>query len=201
MGLDQETIATYDVSAVEMAEKFKGIGSRASDVSRAFELVGAPDNESVIEIGCGDGRDACEIVKYTDNYIGIDPSVGLLELARNRRLGATFVQADALSFNYPTEVDIVFAFASLLHVSKGDLRQVFAKIQTSLRHAGIAYISLKERTEYTSEIQSDEFGQRLFYYYTVPDVQEAAGSGFQTVYEDHQHIGKTDWFTLALQKS
>lgn len=200
MAAHEQTIATYDQSPEEFAEMFRGIGSRKADVDRAFELAGNPTDARVVEIGCGDGRDAEEITKHTPNYVGIDPSKGLLKLARLRQLSGTFVESDALSFEYPQQLDIAFAFASLLHVTKEDLALVFSKLHASLRDAGIAYVSLKERDSYQTELQHDEFGDRLFYYYDVPTVEKAAGSGFQTIYEAHQLIGKTNWFELALQK-
>jgi SAM-dependent methyltransferase len=200
MSFDRETVHTYNRSAKEMADKFAGIGSRVADVELGIELAGSPEAARVVEIGCGDGRDAVEIVQRAGWYEGVDPSSGLLELARQRNLNGSFVEADALSYDYPKNLDIVFAFASLLHVSRADLRQVFNKIHEGLRDGGIAYVSLKERPEYVEEMQHDDLGSRKFYYYTVPIVVEAAGAGFSAVYEDHQHIGSTDWFTLALQK-
>ncbi len=195
-----QTIDTYNSSAEQLAQYFSGIGARTDDIDLAFKLADRGDEARVIEIGCGDGRDAEEIVERVQWYEGVDPSVGLLELARQRLPDTSFIEADALSYNYPENIDIIFAFASLLHVSKEDLPTVFDKSYQALSDGGIYYISLKERSEYAEEVKNDEYGERMFYYYNVELVKSLAGSGFESVYESHQTIGSTDWFTLALRK-
>lgn len=203
MGFDKETVGTYDRSAEAMATKFAGIGSRAADVELTFELAGNPEHARVVEIGCGDGRDAVEIVKHTDNYTGFDPSEGLLRLAKERNLKPThakFEFGDAATYPYPDNIEIVFAFASLLHVSKEAMQHVFGRLHENMSDGGLVMVSLKERTEYCHELQHDEFGNRLFYYYDVPTVESAASPGYRPIYEDHQQKGNTNWFTLVLQK-
>lgn len=194
------TIDTYDQSAEELAAYFKGIGPRVKDIERAFELAGHPHVPRVVEIGCGDGRDAAEIVTRAAWYEGFDPSEGLLDIARKKVPDASFVKADALSYTYPPNLDVVFAFASLLHVNKDDLTHVCQKVAKALRQGGIFYISLKERSEYAEEIKADQYGERMFYYYTADLVKELAGDAFQAVHEEHMHHGNTDWFNIALKR-
>src|ERR1019366_2416373 len=98
------------------------------------------------------------------------------------------------------DLDIVYAFASLLHVNQSDLTEVFYKVCKSLLIDGIFYISLKERNIYTEEIKEDQYGKRMFYYYNPKIIKQIAGNSFTYVYEDHQKIGKTNWFTVALKK-
>lgn len=200
MNWQHKTIATYDQSAEQLAAYFSGIGSRVNDIERALVLAGNPDQARVIEIGCGDGRDAAEIVKRTQWYEGVDPSEGLLTIARQKVPGASFVKADALSYLYPENIDVVYAFASLLHVNQTDMPTVFQKIHQSLRPGGVAFISLKERPEYVEEVKADEYGERMFYYYNPALLTQLAGTGFVSILEDHQRMGHTDWFTIALQK-
>jgi SAM-dependent methyltransferase len=200
MSFDKETIATYDRSPERFAEYFGGFGARVKDIDKAFELSGNPEAARVVEIGCGDGRDAVEIVKRAAWYEGFDPSKGLLELARERKLAGNFVEADALSYEFPENLDIVFAFASLLHVSRDDLQKTLGKVHDSLRDGGIMYLSLKRRAEYTAERQEDQYGGRQFYYYDQPTVLAAAGNDYRRVHRGRQIRGGTRWLTLALQK-
>jgi SAM-dependent methyltransferase len=201
MTSDKLTIQTYDQSADQLANYFAGYGSRVEDIETAIALTHKdPKIISAIEIGCGDGRDAAEIVKRVKWYEGFDPSAGLLDLAKRKSLEANFRLADALSYDYPPDIDLCFAFASLLHVNRADLAKVFAKVHTSLRENGIFYISLKERSHYQEELQEDKFGKRMFYYYNPEVVQQIAGTAFKTVFEDRQLQGATDWFTIALEK-
>lgn len=200
MDWNAQNIKVYDESADDLARHFRGIGSRTADIKRALKLANKTDGAKVVEIGCGDGRDAVEIVKRSVLYEGFDPSKGMLDIAKTRVKNASFVIDDALSYKYPSDVDVIFAFASLLHVDKTDLIDVFRKVHKSLRDNGIFYISLKERDSYQEEIKKDQHGERMFYYYNLLIIKHIAGSGFIPVYEDHQAIGKTNWFTIALRK-
>lgn len=188
------------MSARQLADYFTGIGSRTEDVELALRLSGAAATARVVEIGCGDGRDAAEIVLRVSEYTGVDPSQGLLAIAREKLPEATFVQADALSYDYPVNLDVVFAFASLLHVSKEDLGTVFEKASEALRPGGIYYISLKERANYEAEVKSDQYGERMFYYYNPAIVSTMANEWFEPIHTARQRMGSTDWFTIALQR-
>lgn len=134
-------------------------------------------------------------------YEGFDPSEGLLEIARKRLPDTAFVKADALTYQYPTDLDVVYAFASLLHVNRQDLKTALAKVAVALRANGILYISLKERDTYQEEAKEDQYGKRMFYYYNPKIVKDLAGDKLTAVHEDHQTIDQTDWFTLALRKN
>lgn len=201
MDWHNRNIETYNDSAEKLAEYFNGIGARTDDIELALKLAHRRNEARVLEIGCGDGRDAEEIVKRVEWYEGVDPSSGLLTIARQRLPDTSFIEADALSYDYPDNLDVIFAFASLLHVNKEDLTTVFDMGYEALLEGGIYYLSLKERPEYTEEVKTDDYGERMFYYYNVDLIKEVAGTGFQAVHESHQTIGNTDWFTLALKKN
>jgi ubiquinone/menaquinone biosynthesis C-methylase UbiE len=196
-----QTIKTYDESAHELAEYFKGIGARVADIELGLKLAQAPSGARVVEIGCGDGRDAEEIIKRVAWYEGFDPSEGLIKIAQLRLPDASFIKANAHTYAYANNFDAVFAFASLLHVSQDDMVEAIHKIARSLRAGGILFISLKERPAYDEEVKEDQYGKRMFYYYNPTIIESIAGESFNTVYEDHQKIGKTAWFSLVLQKN
>jgi trans-aconitate methyltransferase len=140
-------------------------------------------------------------MKYVAWYQGFDPSVGMLTVAKKTAPQASFVLADGLTYAYPSNLDVVYAFASLLHVDKTDFASICQKVKSALRPNGIFYISLKESHKYSEEVKKDIHGERMFYYYTPSFVQALSGKNFAIVYEDHQTIGQTNWFTLALKKS
>jgi SAM-dependent methyltransferase len=160
-----QTIKTYDDSAEALAKYFSGIGPRTNDINLGFRLSNPAEGSRVVEIGCGDGRDALEISKKTSWYEGFDPSIKLLEIAKIKVPSGSFIKADAVNYRYPKNIDIIFAFASLLHVNRDELITVMKKVYSSLRDGGIFYISLKERAVYTEEVKKDEYGERMFYYY------------------------------------
>lgn len=196
----QETINTYNKSAVRLAEYFRGIGSRTMDINRALELSGNPSGARVVEIGCGDGRDAKEIVKRTNWYQGFDISEELVKLAQAHVPEAQFTVGDAVNFDYPKDLDVIFAFASLLHLDKDETKAVFTKAHEALKPGGIVYISLKYRPEYTEEVKTDEYGRRMFYFYNPELISDIAGEGYEVADTSQEIRGHTEWFEIALRK-
>jgi SAM-dependent methyltransferase len=196
----QETIEVYNRTADEMAAYFDNLGPRINDIDLAFRLAGNPKNAKVVEIGCGDGRDGQVIAERTNSYIGFDPSIGMLRIAREKSPDTDFVQADALNFRYPENLDIVFAFASLLHINKEEMEQVIDRVHQALRPGGIFFISLKFAKEYQEYVKSDKFGERMFYLYRPKIIKELAGDAFETVYQERSEKQGTRWFEMALRK-
>lgn len=194
------TVETYNKSAKELAEYFRGVGSRNDDIDKAFELAGNPHEPKVVEIGCGDGRDAKEIYARTPNYVGFDISEELIKLAQVHVPGAKFEVADAASYTFPPETDIIFAFASLLHLNQNEVKKVMRNAFFSLKPRGIIYISLKQAPGYESRIKKDHYGTRRFYFYNPEIIEQLAGHGYKTVYTNTEVIGSTDWFEIALQR-
>ena len=93
MNKKEQTTNTYNVSALALAKKFDELGVRASDIEETFALIDKKDAH-VLEIGCGNGRDAEEITKHTNTYLGIDISEKLIELTQQKVPHAHFHIAD-----------------------------------------------------------------------------------------------------------
>jgi SAM-dependent methyltransferase len=198
--LRQKTIDTYNRSARELAEYFRGIGPRAKYVDLALEFAGNPDNPRIVEIGCGDGRDSSYITQKAGWYMGFDVSEEFIKLARNDFPNTHFEVADAVHFEYPDNLDVVFAFASILHLSPTEVKSTLEKVATALRPGGVFYISSKHADAYREEIKNDKFGTRLFHLYNPENIAELAGDDYEILEHWQEIIGKTTWFEMALQK-
>lgn len=194
----QKTIETYDASAHAMRKKFADIGVRVDDVKRAFSFCEKKDPR-VLEIGCGYGREATEIIQHTHHYLGIDVSKVFVDLARIEVPTARFEVADIEEYTFPKNLDILFAFASLLHSDREQVKIIFEKAHRALNPNGIFYISLKFGN-YEEVFKKDEFGERVYFTYTPEDIKNLAGDGFKSIYEDVQQIHDQKWFTMCLKK-
>lgn len=199
---DKTTISTYDNSAQELATYFAGIGSRLDIIQEALEAAGKPENTRVVEVGCGDGRDAEDIVPLVGWYEGLDPSIEFIKLARQRKLDVSFVQADALSYDYPSELDVIFGFASYLHLDRDDFAKACDKAAASLRTGGVLAMTLKERDNYEEELVEDEFGKRWFYYYDEATVAKRLGKDFEIVKIEHCTLKRktAKWLVVLAKK-
>ena len=198
----EQVVDTYNKSARELAEYFAGIGARTNDIELGLELAGNPEAPRTYEIGCGDGRDAKEIIARSAFYQGMDISDGLIDIANESNPGASFVVGDIEDpdFEMPNDLDVIYSFASLLHSPKEDVEKVLARCLDHLRVGGIFFISLKEMPDYTTNIKEDQYGTRRFYFYNAELIADMAGDGYEVVHQDRQTMGKTDWFTIALKK-
>lgn len=194
-----QTIKTYNDQAYALAEKFDAIGAKIKDIKETFSLLDK-ENPSVFEIGCGNGRDAEEILKYTNEYVGIDISEKLIELARKKVPRAHFEIADVETYHFPKNTDIIFAFASLIHVPKEALKIIFERLSESLNPAGVIRISLKQSDTYMEVTNEDEFGIRTYYHYSVKDIQDIT-SGFALVKIESINLRGQSWLEIILKKN
>jgi SAM-dependent methyltransferase len=199
----KQTIEIYDDNAKAFADYFRSINSaRIEDIDIAFELLGDKPNPAVVEIGCADGRDAEEIVKRTTNYIGFDVSKKLIGLAKKNVPNGTFLVEDMRTFKFPAKLDIVFGFASLIHLNRQELTAAITDIYRSLNSGGILFISMKKGDNYQSYIKRDIHGERLFYLYSPKDIQELTKDCFKEVFSTSGFVTSinTQWFEVALRK-
>ncbi len=193
-----QTIDTYNKIAHSMAQRFNELGARIPDIEKTFSCI-ARRNPKVLEIGCGNGRDAAEILKCTDDYVGIDISESMIRLAKERVPQGTFVVADIENCDFPQNIDIIFSFASLLHSPKEKVKIILNEAYEALNPGGVFFISLKYG-EYGEEAKTDEFGTRTFYFYAPDLLKELAGDRYATVFLDEYEFGEQKWFRIILQK-
>jgi len=193
-----QTIETYNRSAAGLGKKFDRIGARVSDIEETFALV-KKENPNVLEHGCGNGRDAQEIVKRTNEYYGIDISEELLKLAKEKVPGARFELGDISDFDFPEGIDIVFAFASLIHVTKEEFRTVLKKLYYTLNKGGVIRMSLKYSPNYGEVTQGDEFGIRNYYFYSPVDIKEMAEK-FEILKSKITEGRNEKWLEVILRK-
>jgi SAM-dependent methyltransferase len=200
--LKQETIDTYNRSAKELAEYFQCFGLKfyKGYIDKIFSIYGR-DNPKVLEIGCGDGRDAEYILQKTNNYTGLDISARMVKLAKERKLSARFMVADIENYKFTKKYDIILGFGVLLHSNKKSLERIFFNIaKNGLREKGLLFISLKSKGAYKKIIKEDQFGKRIFYFYPAWLVREISRKYYQEVYYRRKKIGNTVWLQFGLQK-
>ena len=133
------------------------------------------DKKDVVEIGCGAGRDAEELVKLGLTYTGIDASEGMLKLAEKRVPAGTFQVGDFFKLAFEDEsFDGFWAAASFLHVPKIDIDLVLQEARRILKSNSIGFISVKEKTTMEEGVIKEakaEGIQRYFAFYTQDEFE------------------------------
>jgi len=97
---------------------------------------------SILDAGCGSGRDCVAFLNKGYRVKAIDASSAMVSEAR--RLG---VDAEVQSFRemtFEAEFDGIWACASLLHVPKSEIVDVLKRFSLALKLKGILFVSLKE---------------------------------------------------------
>ena len=198
MNNKNQTKESYNQSAQMKISQFNNLGARVSDINKALSHI-SKENPFILELGCGSGRDAAEILKRTSNYVGIDYSEKFVDECRKNVSKEHFQVADMETYTFPSGIDAIFAFASLLHSDKEAVSDILSKAYEALNNGGVFFISLKHG-DYTELLKYDEAGFRTFYFYTPELIKELAPKGFETVYENIQNFNGQEWFTIILRK-
>ncbi len=113
-----------------------------SELRDAFTSL-LPDGASVLDLGCGSGRDTIAFSEMGFMVTAADGSEGMCRIAESN----TGIRPRRMLFSemdYIGEFDGVWACSSLLHVPSADLPHTFSLIRRALIEGGIAYVSFKE---------------------------------------------------------
>lgn len=195
----KQTIETYNKSAVVHAKKFDEIGARTEDTLKTFSFVNKP-NPKTVEIGCGNGRDAKEIIKHTNDYLGIDLSKEMIRLAQQNVPDAKFQLADLEKFQFPKGIDVIFSFASLLHSDKESVGEVLKRAYGALNVGGVFFISSKYGHYHKETIDKEGHGPKTYYFYSPEELEKIAPKDLKIIYQIVQNFKGQNWFIVIFQK-
>lgn len=102
-----------------------------------------PENASVLDIGCGSGRDCLVFQSSGYDVTAIDVSEKIARVA-SKNLRQEVSVKSCFNMNFENEFDGVWACASLLHCPKSEFPSAIENIIRGLKPLGRAYISLKK---------------------------------------------------------
>ena len=105
-----------------------------------LELV--PEGGHILDAGCGSGRDARDFLSRSYKVTAFDGSAEMATIASI----TTGIPVSVLRFEqmiYEGEFDGIRACASLLHVDRAELPDVFDRLARAIRPGGIVYASFK----------------------------------------------------------
>jgi len=193
---NDETSAFYDGNAEIYASRERRLPTRRLD---AF-LAALPAGAKILELGCGGGQDSAYML---DKGFDVTATDGSAELARQaeKLIGRPVTVMRFQDLQATGEFDGVWAEASLLHVPRAELPDVFSRIHSALKPGAPLHASFK-----AGEAEGhDGFGR--YYNYPSPDwlsqcltaggwrdiaLSEADGGGYD---------GKpTRWLFLTVRK-
>ncbi|KGJ90473.1 class I SAM-dependent methyltransferase [Thalassotalea sp. ND16A] len=101
-----------------------------------------PIGGSILDAGCGSGRDAKRFMDYGFQVYAFDASAELAAKATellNQKVDVTTFQ----TLNLTQQYDGIWACASLLHVPKSELKEAIHNLANHLKGNGVFYASFK----------------------------------------------------------
>lgn len=138
--LTSTTIGFYDHHAPAFWD-----GTKGHDVTQNYDaLLGAIEAEppfTLLDLGCGPGRDLAYFRGLGHMAIGLDGSTQIAEMARRHSSAEVWVQ-DFIDLDLPeAHFDGVFANASLFHVPKERISATLGAILDTLLPGGVLFSS------------------------------------------------------------
>lgn len=136
------TISYYDEHAEAFSEDTGNVDF--SPVQEIFLSYVKPGGR-ILDFGCGAGRDSEAFLKKGYQVDAIDGSKELCRIA-GERTGLPVRQMLFFEFSAEDTYDGIFACASLLHVKKAELPNLFHHLEKALKADGALYASFKYGT-------------------------------------------------------
>jgi ubiquinone/menaquinone biosynthesis C-methylase UbiE len=159
----RQTIHSYDETAYVYAEKTKDL-LRKDLVDRFCEYI--PQGSRILDLGCGNGRDAKVFSDIGYIVTGVDLSPKMLDIARKTSPTSKFYKSDIRQLKFPEEsCEGIWALASFLHIPKLDIEKTLEGCNRVLVSSGVIHIGLKEGTG--EELLEDKrYGEDIYKRYT-----------------------------------
>ena len=134
------TLAHYNQRADNFWE-----GTRHHDVRQNIDAllshIEGPVPFTILDFGCGPGRDLKTIAKLGHRVVGLEGSARFGEMARAYS-GCEVWHQDFLKLDLPAHTfDGIFANASLFHVPKQELPRVLGELHATIKPSGVLFSS------------------------------------------------------------
>lgn len=137
--MKDKTLEYYEQNALEFCEN-----TINADMSKQYQMFlnYMPQGGTILDLGCGSGRDTKAFMALGYSVVAIDGSQSLCRLAS----AYTGQEVQCKSFDELNDIaafDGIWACASLLHIKKRDMLGMLQRLSTALKKDGILYTSFK----------------------------------------------------------
>jgi len=157
-----KTLSYYESNAKELSKRYE---SAKMDNIHTLLKSTFPANSSLLEIGCGSGRDASFMYQNGYDVLAIDGSREMIAEARvchpelDERLEVIKIP-DELNFE-PSSFDGVYSIATLMHLEKEAIDHTIEKITSILKPGGKFFFSVSIQRDDIDDQGKDEKGRHF----------------------------------------
>ena len=167
----------YDEEVIEFWENFPN--------SFIDAFIAALPGKRILDLGSGSGRDALLLRERGLEVICLDGSKTMVGITT--KLGFETHLSAFSELNFPlSSFDGVWAYTSLIHISKEEAKEVISKIHTLLKPRGVFVIgAIEGNTAGMVERKTMPDAARYFKNYSKKELQQLVKTvGFSLVYEE-----------------
>ncbi len=199
------TIESYDKTVNEYIANVDNLHP-AKEAAKFLSFLGR--KASILDIGCGPGRDAKIFAGKGYNVVGIDLSKGMIAAAKNRVKNARFKVMDVTNLEFKGDsFDGAWANAILMHLPKKNIGMALKEIHRIIKKNGIFYLSVKEGSG-EALLPDDRYGwvKKFWSFFTKNEIENAVkNAGFileESYVEGKQRTYATHpWISVFAKKS
>lgn len=119
-----------------------------------------PDGGSILDLGCGSGRDSAYFLSCGFDVTAMDGSKEMCNLA-SIHIGQDVLHLSFAEMDFEEVFDGIWASASLLHVPGSEIEDILTKVVKSLKINGILYMSFRY-----GDFEGEQDGRYYKYYRT-----------------------------------
>ncbi len=156
---------------------------------------------SVLDVGCGNGRDAKYFSEQGIEVLGVDSCNSLLDIAKSIAPHANFVAMDMRNLEkiLSSSFGGVWGSSSFLHVPKSDAVSTLAGFRRVLMPNGILYLSVKRGN--SEELSSAVYNSpRFFANYELSDFKKLITENGFNILTDLDYATNPKWVGLIAEK-
>ncbi|MCX6701684.1 MAG: class I SAM-dependent methyltransferase, partial [Candidatus Zambryskibacteria bacterium] len=139
--MDQKTINTYDELAEEYDKETVDFWNRFPRT--IFDKFIGLTKGKVLDVGSGPGRDGSILKEAGLDVVCLDASESMIKLSKERGLNSVVGDFNSLPFKNES-FEGVWAYTSLLHIPKSEVKKPLSEIQRVLKLGGIFGLGLIE---------------------------------------------------------
>lgn len=197
--MKNKTVDFYDKNAKSWSGNYvPKKGSYRGKLVKEFKKI--LSNGKILEIGCGPGLDAKNLIQNGFDYVGIDPSKEFIKMAEDLNPNRKFIKMSVEKLKFPqNSFDGFWSSATLLHIPKNKMNIVLEKIKNVCKVGSVGLITLKEGI---GEGEEKETG-RWFSFYKKDEFEEILNkNGIKTIkfeiFKDWRE-NRPDWLVFFVK--
>lgn len=183
------------------------------EVQAVLDAVSQSETKSLLDLGCGDGRQLAPLCPYFDKVVGVDFAGDLLKIAQQRiaerGASAELVEADVSEFLIEQTFDVLLLSGIIPYLDDMQFHQMLANVR-SMSHENSkilvrSSIGLNKRVDVVNQFSLDLKERYTAYYRKVEEIEAAFRQhGWTNIKSNllYQHREDTAvwWFELEQQE-